>query len=450
MEKLHEYFLDIEKEAKKDGAEVELVSSQSESFSANYMKGALNKYSFDHSATVGVRVLFGRGAGFSTTEKISNEALKETYKEALQSAKDLDKEAPKEKSPQKLYRGSRQMPAMNLFNSEIEKVQISEKLKSAETLERAALSHDPRIQTVPWSNYSESKSARTLLNSSGLNLSVEAGGISAYVYALAKNGEDLKGGYSSGFYRGPKNFHAERMAQDAAKRSLGLLGAIQPKSGKYPIVFLNEVAGELISFLNYHLSAKNLDEGTSLLANKTGEKIFSEQITITDDPLRAELMGARPFDSEGAASLKTVTIENGILKSYLSNSYLAEKLAIPHTANASRLGGEMGVSPSNTVISAGNFSFEELLSSYQQVILITSVDALHTGFKENTLDFSLPAYGYLYENGEIVKSLHQMVVSGNLLNLLKEVEKVSRRYSFDGGSVLCPDVLFPEISIAGA
>lgn len=450
MENIQNLFANIEAQARQDGSQVELVISNSESFSANYMKGALNKYSFDNSVSAGVRVLYGRGAGFSTTEKLSKESLLETYKEALLSAQDLDKEADKTRPEQKLYRPAKTPAAMRLHSSEIENFQMEEKLKAAETLERAALQFDPRIQSVPYSNYGESKAKRFLLSTAGVNLVSESAGVSAFSYTLAKSGEDLKSGYSAGFFRKPQGLNPERMAQEAAQKSLGLLGSAQPKSGRYAVVLSNEVASELIGFLNHHLSAKTVDEGTSLFKSRVGEKIFSEKITIVDNPFRTELMAARPFDSEGAPSQEVTTIEKGILKSFLSNSALAEKLGIPHTAHAARTGGEMGVSATNTIVTQGEASFSELLGSYKQVILITSVDALHSGFKESTLDFSLPSYGFLYEQGSVVRPLHQMVLSGNLISILNDVEKLSGRYCHDGGSVLCPDLLIPEMSIAGA
>lgn len=449
MEQAQDLFQDVEKMAKADGAEVEMVLSNSESFSANYNKGDLNKYSFDQSLSAGVRVLYGKGAGFSTTEKISKESLLETYKEALRSAKDLHKEAKSDEVAQSLYRPKGQPTPMHLVSSDIEKVPVADKLNLARQLEAIALQYDPKIQNVPYSRYAESKGGKTLMNSYGLNLSSEAAGLSAFSYALAKQGEDSKSGSYASFVRKPHQLNVEKIAKEAARRSLDLLGSSQPKSGNYPVVLMNEVVSELIDFLSHHLSAKTLEEGTSLLSEKLNQKIFSGLISIIDDPFLVELGGARPFDSEGAISQKTNLIENGVLKSYLTNSFLAEKLSLPHTANAARNGGEMGVAPSNTIMASGKDSIEDLLKSSNEVIYITAVDAIHSGFKPTTLDFSLPAYGFLYRHGEKVQPLHQMVVSGNLLSILNNVEALSRRYNQDGGSVLAPDMLIPEMSIAG-
>lgn len=449
QEQIKDLFIEVQREAGKEGAEAEVVVSNTESFSTNFIKGALNKYSCDNSISVGVRVLYGRGAGFSTTEKLSKESLIETFKEALVSAKDLDKEAKTDRRAQNLYRPKERPSEMILSSPEIDQVEISQKLKIAQTLEKAALEFDPRVQSVPYSGYHESKSKRYLFSTVGVDLSQESAGISAYSFALSKSGEDLKTGHSSGFFRQPKHLDADKIAKDAAQRAVSLLGAIQPKSGKYTVVLSSQVASDLVGFLDYHLSAKALDEGKSLLKGKIGEKIFSEKITLTDDPFKTEISGARPFDSEGAPSQKTVAVKSGTFQSFLSNSYLAEKLQIPHTANAVRSGGEMSVGSSNMVIQPGNSSLEDLLQSDKEVILITAVDALHSGFKEMTLDFSLPAYGFLYKGGAPVKPVHQIVMSGNLMSLLQNVDKISAHSHMDGRSVSCPDLLVPEMSIAG-
>ena len=193
-EQIKDLFQTVEKAAKADGAQVEMVVSESESFSANYNRGELNKYSFDQANSAGVRVLFGKGAGFSTTEKLSKDALLETYKEALTSAKDLNKTAKADKAAQALYKPNSTPAPMQLISDEMDKVSTEEKLAIARMLETAALNYDSKVQNVPYSRYGESKGRRYLFNSQGLSVSTESGGISAFSYAFAKEGDQSKTG----------------------------------------------------------------------------------------------------------------------------------------------------------------------------------------------------------------------------------------------------------------
>jgi len=88
-----------------------------------------------------------------------------------------------------------------------------------------------------------------------------------------------------------------------------------------------------------HLRALNGDSiyrGASFLTGKLNEKIAGDNINVVDDGTMLGGFGTSPFDSEGVPSRKTVVVENGVLKSYLLNTYTAKKLSLHTTGNASR------------------------------------------------------------------------------------------------------------------
>jgi PmbA protein len=160
-------------------------------------------------------------------------------------------------------------------------------------------------------------------------------------------------------------------------------------------------------------------------------------------------VGARPFDAEGAAAKPCALFENGVLKNYLTNSYLARKLDLPHTGHASRAGGKLGVAPSNLVVAKGDTTDAKLLSLSPKVIYISSVDAIHSGFNDDTLDFSLPIHGYYYEDGHRVHPVNMAVMSGNLFTLLKSDLTLGNEQHRPAGNVATPAIFIPSISIAG-
>ncbi|MGZ3805430.1 MAG: metallopeptidase TldD-related protein, partial [Pseudobdellovibrionaceae bacterium] len=67
-----------------------------------------------------------------------------------------------------------------------------------------------------------------------------------------------------------------------------------------------------------------------------------------------------------------------------------------------------------------------------------------------TGDFSMPAEGFLYEKGKMVGPVDQFVMSGNILDLLLEIDELGNEYAKPGNSLLCPDVLVKSLSFAGA
>ncbi len=73
------------------------------------------------------------------------------------------------------------------------------------------------------------------------------------------------------------------------------------------------------------------------------EKIAGENITVVDDGTIPGGFGTSPFDGEGVPTRRTVVIENGVLKSYLLNTYTAKKLGFAdHRQCFARTGGNAG------------------------------------------------------------------------------------------------------------
>lgn len=441
-------FGDLTAKARAAQAQVEMTVSEGDKFSATYQDRKLKKYSSDQTATAVIRVLKGSGVGVATTENLSPASLTQCFEEALQSAKDLDQGG--EQLPEDLVAPATNYPEVRLFTSDYEEVPISERLRWAESLEKEALDLDPRVANVPYSGVTLVSGRTRLLNSKGLDRSYQSSGISGYSYALAKEGEKSKSGYHSFFRRQPQGLPLKETAHEGASRALDLLSAVQPKTGQVPAVLTNDVAAQLLSILGHHLSAKSVDENTSLLKGRKGEAVLSPVLNITDNPLDEALPGSRPFDAEGTPSQRTPLFKDGVLQNYLTNSYYARKLNLPSTGNAVRGRTGMDIATSNLVIAPGEKSFEELVNMAPEVVVITEESGFHSGMKEMTGDFSLPAYGALYRNGKKVQSLEQFVISGNLFELMKSVTAASNRLNENGGSVVAPDLFVPALSIAGS
>jgi PmbA protein len=449
QDQLKDIFSDLSARAKKDGADIELSIGKGESFAASYQMRKLKKYSADQSQAAVIRVLYGKGTGLSTTENLSPEAMKEAYSDAFRSAQDLNKTAAPDKLEPALFEPKKIPDVSGIYHSDYSEVSTAQKLMWAENLEKLALEKDKRITNVPYSQFSHTSGERFLFNSKGLIASSKSSSLTAYTYALAKAAEDSKMGGWGEFHRNPAKFNDESIVKEAVNRTVAQLGATQPKTGKWNVIFANEVAAQFVGLITDHFSAKAMDEGTSLLKGKKGQQIFSKMLTWTDDPFVSDLSGARSFDAEGAPSQKTSLVKEGRIENYLTNSYYARKMNLPHTANASRGSGELEVSPSNIIVSKGSRSFEDLLKLSNDVIVITDVEAIHSGYKESTGDFSLPASGFLYRHGERQNALHQFVVSGNLIELLNRVTELSDRWNEGGDSTLSPDLFIPDVSLAG-
>ncbi|WII71331.1 TldD/PmbA family protein [Bdellovibrio sp. 22V] len=447
MDSIKNNFEKIAEQARKDGAKVEMLLSGGESLSIGYSKKKLESFESTQSQMAGLRVILGANQGYAYTENLSDESLLRTYREALNNAKTVQKEGSHNVPLQK----PQTVQAMrNLFNPE--DIAMDKKLEVARLLEEQCLEKDARIQAVPYSGFSETTSFKRVLNSEGLDQEFKQSYFSGYAYPLAKEGESSKMGGEGFFARNFKEINPEEVTTEGVRKAVSRLGAQKLATGNYAVVIDRDQFPMILQMIHSYFSAKEVDEGKSLFKGKLGQKIASQKFQLLDDPFELRGTAVRPFDDEGAASQKTVLFENGVLKNFLTNLEYAQKMNLPHTSHARRSpASQQAIAATNLVVAKGTKSLQDLLQSHPKVVFLTEFSGgLHAGFKESTGDFSMPAEGFLYENGKLVGAIDQFVMSGNVLDLLRDIEDLGNEYNKPGSSMICPDVLVKSLSFAGA
>lgn len=446
MDTIKQNFSEIVKAAQLDGAKVEMLVSGGENLSLGFQKKKLDSFESTQSQMAGFRVVVGPNQGYAYTENLSLESLLRTYKEALLNAKTVQSEHTQEIP---MVQPDSEISEMNLFRPE--NISIEEKMKVARLLEEKCF-EDSRIQSVPYSGFDETISYRRILNSEGLDREFKQSYYSGYTYPLAKEGESSKMDGEGFFVRSFKDINVEEVARTGIAKVVSRLGAQKLKTGNYAVVIDKDQFPMILTMISGYLSAKSVHEKISLLQGKKDQKIASEKFVLHDDPFELRGASVRPFDAEGAPSQKTVVFENGVLKNYLTNLEYAYIMNLPHTSHAARgPSSSMDIAPTNLIVQKGTKSLSELLASHQQVVHLTKfAGGLHAGFKESTGDFSMPAEGFLFENGQKVGPVDQFVMSGNVLDLLMKIEELGNEFNKPGSSYICPDVLVSQLSFAGA
>ena len=145
-------------------------------------------------------------------------------------------------------------------------------------------------------------------------------------------------------------------------------------------------------------------------------------MTIVDDALIPGALGSRPFDGEGLATQKLVLVQDGVLQSYLLDTYSARKLGLASTHHAVRDGSGVSVATTNLTLRPGTRSPEDLIRSVTNGFYVTEL----IGFGVNgvTGDYSRGASGLWIENGELTYPVEEVTVAGNLLRMFENVEGV--------------------------
>jgi PmbA protein len=191
-------------------------------------------------------------------------------------------------------------------------------------------------------------------------------------------------------------------------------------SAQVPVVYSPRVSNSLVGHLASAINGSSVARGTSFLKDKLGEKIFSDAITIVDDPHRIRGLRSKNFDGEGVGTKRLNVVKNGILNTWVLDLRSARQLGLKTTGHASR-GTSSPPSPSTTnlYLEAGSATPEELIADISDGLYITEM--MGFGINGITGDYSRGASGFWIKNGEISYPVSELTIAGNLLEMFSHL-----------------------------
>ena len=205
----------------------------------------------------------------------------------------------------------------------------------------------------------------------------------------------------------------EECAEKALKKVLKQFSPKRSRGGKYKMVVDTSVASRLLTPVINALNASSVQQKMSFLEDSLGKKLFPANLTIMDMGREAGKLGARLYDSEGVAVRNAPIIENGVVKQYFTNTYLAAKTGFePTVEDVSRPCVKAFV---QTGESSGNIELQDILKLCGSGVYVTGFN----GGNSNpvTGDFSFGVEGFRFKNGKITHPVKEMLITGNLIEL---------------------------------
>lgn len=322
------------------------------------------------------------------------------------------------------------------------------------TVERTALDSDPRLVGVEVAVYADSDERVAIASSTGVAGEYESSSCYAYLSALAEGEGARETGLGFGLARGPRDLDPEAIGREGAERALAMIGAGKPASRSCPVVLDETVAASFAGLIGGGLGARAVQRGRSPFAGRLEEEVASDVFALHDDGRDPRGPASAPFDAEGVPRRRTALIEGGRLRSYLYDTYTANREGVSSTGSASRHGYRSlpSVSTSNLVVAPGELSFEELLARAGDGVLVTDVAGLHSGVNPVTGVFSVGASGRIIRDGRLAEPVREFTIAGELVGMLSAVSAAGAepRWVPFGGSVSTPPLLIAEMAISGS
>jgi PmbA protein len=134
-------------------------------------------------------------------------------------------------------------------------------------------------------------------------------------------------------------------------------------------------------------------------------------------------------------------VENGVLRNFIYDIDTAGRTGLHPTGHGTNR------SLTNLVMSPGDKSFEEMVGSIQEGLLVHEFLGLGQGNPING-EFSVNVFlGYKIENGKIAGRIKDVMLAGNAYSALNDITALSKEREWVGGFSAWFCGLFPYVQV---
>jgi predicted Zn-dependent protease len=305
--------------AKTAGAEDAIVTLESSveshaRFADNRITTSGRSEDLDITATAWV----GRKRGAATGNDASPEALKKMADEAVQIARVSP--VHREYVP---TLGPVQYPEARGFATATAEVDLAARAKALEAVLGACRA--AKVTGAGFHTASASATAAATANGNRRYFRTSEAGLSV----TARSDDGTGSGYYAGDHFDLARLDAAHIAAQAVDKAVRSRAPKPIEPGVYPVILEPQAVSDLLSFLTNSFDARTADEGRSAFSAKggqtrLGEAMFNERLSLSSDPMHAELP-ALPATTEGVPASRLSLIKAGVLENLEYSRFWAQE-----------------------------------------------------------------------------------------------------------------------------
>ena len=385
---------------------------------------------------MGIRVLKDKKQGFAFTSNLDN--LTQTAQKAIDNAK-----LTKIDGNYAFAEVEKVSEVKDIYDNKFNDLSLDEAVEFLKTTIETA--SDSGCE-VTGSGFSASEGRSLIVNSNGVSIEDEGTGFGLGLSVTIQKDGEIATAYnsqSSRFF----DIDGEKLANEVCDLAKSSLNTKPIETNDYDVVLDYYAAVGLLQTYISAFNGENVLRGRSILKDKLGSEIANPTLSIIDNPLLDKGMYTSKCDGEGSVSRKTSLIKDGVLNSFIYDIYNANKVGEKTTSNGLR--GSYFTTP---MIAPTNLEFEfgEMrdLSEIKNGVLTTSVLGAHTA-NPISGDFSVEASNaFKIENGELTDPINKAMISGNIFEIMKNVEGLNSEIK-QYGSFIIPKLLVHDLRVVG-
>ncbi|WP_343153796.1 metalloprotease PmbA [Buchnera aphidicola (Mindarus keteleerifoliae)] len=419
-----------------DGSEITILKSTG--ITMNLRFGKIENIEFHNGSSLTVTVFNNNKTGTASSSDLSMNGIKKIIEGAISISKNTNSDP------------FSSLPEIELLAFKMEKIDLFypwifelDKVKNFLKLaEEAAFNFDKRIINTEGISFNACITTKVFGNTHNMIQAYHTSQYSLSSCVVAKDKFDMQRDYEYSYVRDMKEIQNPIwIGKKSAEKALSRLSPIKIKTIKSSVILNPDVAASIFFHFSEAIKGINVYKNSTFLLNYLGKKIFPHWLNIQEDPNLKKGIASKPFDDEGVKTKFQYIIENGILNTWLLNSYSGRRLGKLSTGNS-------GGIHNWKICSTLKLNFKELLKMMNSGLLITEL--LGSGTNLITGDFSYGAVGFWVSNGEIQYPVNEITISGNLKNLFLNIEGISNDDIDKRNSIQCGSVLVSNIQISGS
>ncbi len=398
---------------KADGAEVLIFAE--DSYLTRYANSEIHQNMAISNVNIGVRVRLGKKTGIAWANRDDRDSLLDI----VRTAETLASQMPEDPDLPELF------GRVELGEVEGAFVESTANLTPAERARTVSRVIEILRPFKAFGVYSSGISEIVYLNTSGSRCYHRVTDAHLSVNAMGEGGS----GWAQISSRDASSIDPEDVARRARRKAELSVNPIDVEPGEYTVILEELAFSTLLAFMGFMgFSAKSYQEGRSFLLGRLGEKVFSENLTIYDDPLdvRGFPVG---FDFEGVPKKKLVLVDKGVAKNLVYDLKTAAKDGKESTGHA-LMPFRSFPYPGHMVVKPGSTSIDEIIRSTERGILVTRFHYTNVIEPRAFVLTGMTRDGtFLIEDGTLVKGVKNLRFTDSMIDALSSVMAISKDLS---------------------
>ncbi|MDP8209608.1 MAG: metallopeptidase TldD-related protein [Candidatus Stygibacter australis] len=187
--------------------------------------------------------------------------------------------------------------------------------------------------------------------------------------------------------------------------------------GKYPVVLAPRCIAEYFMYLMNSVSARSLDSKNSFFEGKLDQKLFPENVSITDNPQHPDMMQF-DYTNSGHPYENLKIIENGVFRNFMVSNYYAHKLKMKET----------GSEASALIMDTGDKTLAEMIAGIKKGIYVSSLHYMNFINPKETSVTGLTRDGtFLIEDGKITKVINNLRFTEKIVRIIENITEIENK-----------------------